>query len=140
MRRPGVEVLHLIQKKISSLSLAHGVIKRFSQDVFLEPICKPQDGFLQFEQFGQFIKLDVEDMVGRDTIIEKRLDHLEDERAFPHLARSAQNGDLGQPVLEPTHGNRERPAPDGRQGLLRLAAPPRIEAAQVVLKSLPEYW
>ena len=71
LRRPGIEVLHFIQKQKRRFVALRCLVERAAQDLVLEPASDRQRGFSQTGDRGQLVEGDVEQARGGYPVFEQ---------------------------------------------------------------------
>ena len=81
--------------------------------------------------FGQFVKLDGEDVPRGNPSFEKVMDLVTQRSRLADLARSPDDDDRAQLCREASMDHRHQVTPGGRQRSQRLAGPPRVHPVDV---------
>ncbi len=88
LRGPGGEVLYLIEKKVCRLSRVGRLVQRGAKNAVLVPTDDGEDGFLDLEEAGDFIKLHAENSLWFEgSRMKKLFDRLLLKRGLADLTR-----------------------------------------------------
>jgi hypothetical protein len=76
LRRPSIEILHLVEKQKRRLAAMCRLVERMAQNLLLEPARDCEDRFLQPALGRQLVEGDVQYAARIDSLMQQRLDDL----------------------------------------------------------------
>src|SRR5262249_13614564 len=91
LRSPIREVLDLIQEDVGLFAVPGRLIQRLTQDRVRVPLREVENRFGQSSQLGKFVKLNSEDPLRGQALVQQCGNGLVQQRGLANLARTAQH-------------------------------------------------